>query len=447
MKKISISEQYAPLRVCADICFYFYVVALFSFSAPYTVTVDGGVQYWVTNLIAPWSSQLAILVAACFALGFLIVRLDSTALRCLLSLLPGLTFLMSPFQPILLIHAVAWIYYVVYMTVGSFGAYLDVYRRRARVMLLVAMVLTFCLIIFHFGTDSMASTRLFGGEIYGLLYYLLTVLSLRGMRTSMGASKIMRLLDGAYVVVLPALLVAFVFLLRGVVPAITFLFSAGTRFLLWLGKLLFPHREDPDIFHPLEEEELEAAKAESLDLPEAYAQRPDAGQMDGRDPQLRLSDQIALYLMIAALAVGILCIAVLLIRRKKKGRTRPKFAREHIERMESTAKEQPHRRSGEPPLPANVRQIRRIYRAYLDTVRSLSVRISPSDTSQDVLEASARRLDLPENQTLRELYIAARYGEPGAVTSDHAAEAKRCLSAIQAARSRGEEQASDSPSF
>ena len=170
MKQISISEQYAPLRVCADISFYFYVVALFSFSAPYTVSSDGGVQYVVTNLIAPWSLQLAILVAACFVLGFLIVRLDSMVLRCLLSLLPGLTFLMSPFQPILLIHAAAWVYYVVYMTVGNFEAYLDVYRRRARVMLLAAMLLTFCLIIFHFGTDSMANRRLYGGEIYGLMW-------------------------------------------------------------------------------------------------------------------------------------------------------------------------------------------------------------------------------------------------------------------------------------
>lgn len=436
MKRISISEQYAPLWVCADISFYFYVVALFSFSAPYTVSGDGGVQYLVTNLIAPWSLQLAILVAACFVLGFLIVRLDSMALRCLLSLLPGLTFLMSPLQPILLIHAAAWVYYVVYMTVGNFEAYLDVYRRRARVMLLAAMLLTFCLIIFHFGTDSMASRRLYGGEIYGLLYYFLTVLALRGMRTSMGASKTLRLLDGAYVIVLPALLVASVFLLRGLVPAITFLISVGARFVLWLGRLLFPNREEPDIFHPLEEEELELTKEpESLYLPEAHDQRPDAGQMGGKDPQLHLADRTMLYLMIAALAAGILCIAILLIRRKKKGRSRPKFAHEHIERMKPAAEEQPRRRSGEPPLSSNVRQIRRTYRAYLDVVRSLSLRITPSDTSKDVLEASAQRLDVPENQALRELYIAARYGDPGAVTPDQAAEAKRCLSAIQTAKS------------
>ena len=434
LKRISTSEQYAPLRICADICFYFYVVALFSFSAPYIVSGDGGAEYMVTNLITPWSLQLAILVASCFALGFLIVRLDSMALRCLLSLLPGLTFLMSPFQPILLIHAAAWVCYVIYMTVGSFDAYLDVYRRRARVMLLAAMLLTFCLIIFHFGTDSMASRRLYGGEIYGLLYYFLTVLALRGMRTSMGASKTLRLLDGAYVIVLPAVLVAAVFLLRSLVPAITFLISVGARFLLWLGRLLLPNREEPDIFHPLEEEELNLTKeSESIYVPEAYNQSPDTGQMEGKDPQLHLSEQTMLYLMIAVLAAGILCIAILLIRRKRKGRSWPKFAHEHIERMKPAAVEQPRRRSDE-PLPANVRQVRKVYRSYLDHVRSLRLRISPSDTSKDVLDGSSAYLDVPENQALRELYIAARYGDPKAVTSEQVGEAKRCLSVIEATK-------------
>ena len=90
MKKISVSRQYAPLRVCADICFYFYTISLFSFSVLYTASDEQGVYGVVTNLIAPWSLQLAVLVAACLVLGFVIIRIDNMALRFLLSLLPGL---------------------------------------------------------------------------------------------------------------------------------------------------------------------------------------------------------------------------------------------------------------------------------------------------------------------------------------------------------------------
>ena len=101
--------------------------------------------------------------------------------------------------------------------------------------------------------------------------------------------------------------------------------------------------------------------------------------------------------------------------------------------MKPAAVEQPRRRSDE-PLPTNVRQIRRVYRSYLDHVRSLRLRISPSDTSKDVLDGSSAYLDVPENGTLRELYIAARYGDPKAVTSEQAAEAKRCLSVIESTK-------------
>ena len=37
-KGMSVSRQYAPMRVCADICFYFYTVSLFSFSVLYTAS-------------------------------------------------------------------------------------------------------------------------------------------------------------------------------------------------------------------------------------------------------------------------------------------------------------------------------------------------------------------------------------------------------------------------
>ena len=433
-KSISVSRQYAPLRICADICFYFFVVSLFSFSVLYTVSDETGVHGVVTNLIEPWSLQLAVFVAVCFVLGLLITHIDSAALRFVLSLLPGLTFLMSPFQPIMLIHVAAWVYFIIVMTIGSFEVHLDVYHRRAGVMLFVTLILALCLIIFHFGTDAWYYAKLFGGEVYGLLFFVLCVLSLRGMRASLGAPKKMKLLDTAYVVALPALLLSVIFLLRSMVPMVTFLFSLLSRFLILLSRI-FPHKEMPDLFHQSEEADVNKnVQEEPLLIPPAGDNSPGEEMMSGEDPHFRISPQIAFLLMIVFLAAVLVFIAIWLIRRKQKRSDKPRLARESIER---TPFETLLRRSfGDSVLPANVRQIRKIYRSYLGHIRSLRMRISPSDTSEDVLAFSTKYLDMPENKQLRELYIAARYGDPDAVTFKQVGEARRCLGAIEAAKSR-----------
>ncbi len=433
MKKLSTSRQYAPLRVCADICFYFYVVSLFSLSIETTGSDANGIYRAVTNLIAPWSLQIAVLISACFVLGFVIVRLDNGALRFLLSLLPGLSFLMSPFQPILLIHGVAWAYYVVVMTIGAFEVYLDVYRRRARAMLMAALLLTLCLIIFHFGTDNLKNERLFGGEICGLLYFFLTVLSLRGMRLTLGTPDRMRALDSAYVVTLPGLLVASFFLLRSVVPVFTGLITIVSRGLIWLTRLVFPH-EMPEMFQPVEEEMEEAVEEETLLLAEAGDQSPGMELASGANPRVRIPQQTILWLMIVFLVAILFLLAFSMIRSKRKGQRQPKPVRERIERM-PFVDGLLHRRSGESITSVQARQIRRIYRSYLEHIRSLlRLRITPSDTSQDVLDASAPYLDLPEDEKLRRLYIAARYGDPKTVTAEQVGEARRCLTAIEAAK-------------
>ena len=432
LKEISVSRQYAPLRVCADICFYFFTVSLFSFSLQYFSLDDGGVLGVVSNLIVPWSLPLSLFTAACFALGFLIIRLDSAALRFLLSLLPGLCFLMGPFSLYLLIHTAAWAYYVVVMTIGSFEVHLDEYRRRIRLMLAAALLFTLCLIIFHFATEAWYYNRLFGGEAYGLFFFALSVLSLRGMRTELGAPKLMRLLDAAYVVALPTLLVAVFLLLTGTVPAITFLFRQLTRFLIWLYHVFFPKKVIPYQFRPPLGDDLNGVKTEkSLFFPDRELQTPDAEMTGGKGLRALLPSETTLWLTIILLAALLVYIAILLLRRRERDPRRPRIVREHVEKppFEGLLR----RSFGDPSEPAGVRQIRRIYRSYLHLIRSLRMRLDPSDTSQDVLAYASSCLDMPENAALRELYIAARYGDPRSVTARQAAEAKRCLAAIEAA--------------
>ena len=434
LKRISVSRQYAPLRVCADICFYFYALSLFSFSVLYTVSGETGVHAIVTNLVEPWSRQLALLVASCFAVGLLAVRFDSAAPRFVLSFLPGLSFLlMRPFQPAMLLHAAAWLYFVAVMTIGNFEIHLDVYRRRARVMLFTALLLTLCLIIFHFGTDDWYYSKLFGGEIYGLLFFVLAVLSLRGMRSDHGAPEMMRILDTAYVVALPALLVAVFFLLRGTVPAITFLFSMLSRFLIWLFRTVFPHRDLPELYHQLDELDVnKRVPGDPLLMPVAGDQSPGEEMMGGQNLHFHFSSHAALYVMIAILAAALIFVVIRMMIGRQKSADKPRLVRERVSR--ASFEGLLRRRSDETSLPANVRQIRKIYRSYLDHIRSLRVKIVPSDTSEDVLAYSSKCLDIPENAALRELYIAARYGDPKAVTSAQVGMAKRCLAAIEAAR-------------
>ena len=47
------------------------------------------------------------------------------------------------------------------------------------------------------------------------------------------------------------------------------------------------------------------------------------------------------------------------------------------------------------------------------------------------MENTSEHLKIPENAALREVYIAARYGNPDAVTSEQAEEAKHCLTLIK----------------
>ena len=434
MKSVSVSRLYAPLRVCADMCFYFYIVSLFSFTVLYTGSNEKGIYGVVSNLIAPWASQLAVLTAACFVLGFVIIRVNNAAVRFILSLLPGLSFLMSPLQPVMLIHAAAWVYYVICMTIGNFDVYLDVYRRRSRITLFIMLILTCCLIIFHFGTDDWYGKKLFGGELFGLAYFVLTVLSLRGMRLSLGSPGSLRALDGAFVIVLPALLVAVFFLMRGSIPVVTYVIKHVANFLVWLFRRIFPGRKDPDMFYPPEEDMDHGTIDDPVSIPDGKGLSPTPEMMSGEDPHFNLSGNVIFVIMIACLAAALIFIAIRLLRGRQKDTDKPKLVRERLERVPFEGLLR--RRSGDHQLTGNVKQIRKAYRSYLDHLRSMRLAVSPSDTSADVLDTSSEAIDMPENRTLREIYIAARYGDPNAVTAEQVAEAKRCLSAIEAAKAR-----------
>lgn len=429
-KSISVSRVYAPLRVCADMCLYYYMLAVMTLAVEYNISTEKGVYGVVSNMIAPWLNQLLILVGACFVIGFLIVRINNVALRFVLSLLPGLTFFMSPLEPTMLIHAAAWVYYVIYMTVGSFELYVDVYRRRGRLLLFIALILTCLLLFYHFGNEAWYGNTLFGGEVFGLLFFVLIVFAMRGMRLSYGAPAKMRIFDAVHVVALPLILLAGFFLLRGTIPAFTWIIAKITRVLTWLFRLLTKPREEVPII-PDEDYEgpvkIEEEDQEIVLPPKAPDQTVDPGTT--ATPRVRIQTSVWLWILFAILVLALVYYAIKLIRDRQKVYDKAKIARDRIEKL--PREKHSRRQIFGSSLSANVNKIRKVYRSYLQHLRSSDVKIYPSDTSKDVLENTSQRLDIPENAALREVYIAARYGDPNAVTSEQADEAKRCFTVIK----------------
>ena len=58
------------------------------------------------------------------------------------------------------------------------------------------------------------------------------------------------------------------------------------------------------------------------------------------------------------------------------------------------------------------------------------VSVGKTDTSQEVLERAEKQRRSEDARRLRELYIAARYGDPDAVTRGQVEEAQACLERI-----------------
>jgi hypothetical protein len=76
----------------------------------------------------------------------------------------------------------------------------------------------------------------------------------------------------------------------------------------------------------------------------------------------------------------------------------------------------------------NAGQLRRIYKTYLEYRQEGGMTVGASDTSAQILDKETREKE--EAARLRELYIAARYGDPSAVTRSQVQEAQACLERI-----------------
>ena len=401
-------------RVTGEICFYFSILHVFE-------TYRG------------WWMPLAIFAGACFALGFLIVRLESMPLRLLLSLLPGLAFLLIPLQPLLFFPGLAWLYYILVMAQGNYAMPLEEYRGVFRFLLLISL---------FFIAANITNSTLYRGElvsvpslVYVFLFMLLGLYAMRRMQMGGEMSAKWQLSNAAATAGIPLLAVGVSILLFLIVrftqPLLQWLLTPLGRFILWLMAKLFP--SGSDVSDPFPPSPTPVTHTSTLPSGIPFGHGADTPL----DPDL---EQTSALLIERAAGIGayvlmglLLLLALYLVLQYVK-RNRPdsdidpdKMSYDEGEKIEGEGKK---RRNKAQRMVGNAKQLRRIYQTYLEFVSTKGLEIDKADTSQEILERAKSLQDCPQAERLRQLYIAARYGDPKAVTREQVQEAQECLEKI-----------------
>ena len=403
-------KQTSVLRVTGEICFFFSILHIFDFYR----------SMWL---------PMALFTAACFLLGFLIVRLERWPLRLLLSLLPGLCFLMAPLHPLLAFPALAWIYYILVMTRGNCALPLEEYRRSYTWMLVLSLFSI---------AANIANSTLFRGHlisveslVYVALFLILGVIAMRRMQMGGDMSRSWKLSNLLSVAGFPLIVVGVAILLflllRFTKPALEYLLAPVGQFILWLFNKLFPGGSD--ITFAVEVTVApHVPKTGFSNNSYGHAQRA-LDDYDGFESTHHLLDKASSIGAYVLLGILLLLALYLILRHARRNRPLTEGA-DYYEETEEDAPDRKKKRKKAPRVTGNARQLRRIYQTYMEFVNESGMSIGKADTSQDILERSQKIKETPEAERLRQLYIAARYGDPNAVTREQVKEAQACLEVI-----------------
>lgn len=405
-------KQTHVFRVTAEICFFFAVLNVFE--------VYHGL--WL---------PMAVFTAACFALGFLIVRFQSKTLRLVLSLLPALAFLLGEIGLPLVLPALAWFYYVLVMTQGNYALPLEEYRKTYTALLAICLL---------FVAGNIANSTIYRGQLispaclaYTFLFLFFGVVSMRRMQMGADMSRSWKLSNALSVVGVPVLAVGGALLLfmilRFFEPALRFLVEPIGKFLLWLYFLLFPAKEavDPALQSTLKPEVNILPYEPDFGVFGSGSHLDDADNFSTNSLLIEKAAGIGAYVVL-----GILLLLALYLIVKHVRRNRPLDESEELnyDGTEEAAPEERGRGKKSARMLGHARQLRRIYQTYLEFINVRGQHVGKADTSADILERTQKVKASPEAARLRELYIAARYGDPRAVTAEQVDEAQGCLEKI-----------------
>ena len=405
-------KQTSVFRVTAEICFYFAVLSVFT-------------------VFRTWRLPMALFTASCLLIGLAVVRCNSPALRLLLSLLPVLCFLTGPFTLLLILPLLACVYYVLVMTRGHYAMPLDEYRRSYTFMLLISL---------FFIAANIANSTIYRNQVisadslvYVAVFLVLGVIAMRRMQmgAEMGMNwQIRNLLSviGFPVLAVGISLILFL-VLRFSQQALAVILTPIGKFFLWLFNLLFPEGKAP-VAETVPAETIQSytsALPMELDRIGTAADKSTVGSLASSSMLIERAAGIGAWVLL-----GILLLVILLLIWRRAKRNKPMEEEELLyEETEAAPVGSRRRRRNKIPLLAgNARQLRRIYKTYLEYRKTNGMRVQPSDTSADILEHDRQMGENEDAAKLRELYIAARYGNPADVTHEQVLEAQACLERI-----------------
>lgn len=417
-------KRVAALRITGDICFFYAIVSLLP-------------------MFEPFKRSMALFVPLCLLVALVAVGVGSAPLRFLLSLVPGACFLLSEFSLPLIVPVLPWVYFILYVTLGRFGMEISDYRRAFRWMLLIGALLV---------TAYAVSAALYGsGAVplasiaYLAAYLLLGVCALRWMQ--MGTGMDARWQGTNLLVILTVLVAAAVV---GVVayelfihsqPILLFLIAPVQALLKWLYGL-FNHGEN--VQHAVQNPVPDKA---DMTLPKAVPvfeeglthKYEEAGYVVSH----RLADRlvsIGAFLILAFLVFIIVWLIVKLVRRGVEYAEGPR----DYEATEEGGPVRRRRKNRTPQVYGRAQTVRMLYRQYLEYLKENGLKRTVSDTSEEIMAESARISagSAPEEETLRSVYLKARYSA-AKVTDEDVAAARRSLDAIRSGK--GKDDAGEPP--
>ena len=129
--------------------------------------------------------------------------------------------------------------------------------------------------------------------------------------------------------------------------------------------------------------------------------------------------------IILLVLAALIAVLVVVLRRKRKAANKNEAPGDGEEMELSRAVRRKKGKTLSPDL-----RVRAAFREYLGFLQTRGQTIRESETSEDVLFAAGERGCGKEEEELRGLYIAARYGVRAAVTADDAARAEALVRAI-----------------
>ena len=405
-------KESAPIRIAADISFFFLLCSQY-----YTL----GVKLWL----------FAAFVGACLVFGFLASRPSNPFFRILLTLPPLALLLFADGLISILLLAVAWLYFALMHIFGKTAMEYYIYRKAYIAMALIGVVGFFVARVIPLFPE----VNLISEITFFLLFGLLGVMALRELR--MGIRTNLRWMSySALSLIVPIVgAVAATFLLALFLKTfgkyLQYIFAPLVLFLWAIEKIfgnLFEHAV------PAYNSERETFEPVEIETGEGVPWQPKEEQATPTGPL----EVDWMLILVIAMVVVVLTVAIILLVRYLRKNQRPVEEEQLGAQDETEFRMRRQKRKKVVAIPES-QKIREIYRMYLRDLRIKGQTIRQENTSLDILREAEKKTDEAPNETLRAIYLIARYGDASRITTEQTELAKTCLNQIHEAL--GEEEA------